>query len=160
MTNLLFMAIMYSSEDVFTKTKNDLISKYGEVKAEGSSYAFSFTDYYEKEMGSNLKKKFLIFNKEISKQDLIDIKLFITEIEEKYSINNKRTINIDPGYLSSKEFVLATFKQRSFKEKIHDKVWLHKVLEFDGNNIKHFFHTFADYKDKNNQKFIVSNKPL
>lgn len=158
MTNLLFMAVMYSSEDVFAKTKNDLISEYGEVKAESFTYSFSFTDYYEQEMGLNLKKKFLIFNKEVSKKDLIEIKFFITEIEEKYSQDNKRTVNIDPGYLSSKELVLATFKQRSFKEKIHDKVWLHKVLEFDGNNIKHFFHTFADYKVKNNQEFILSKK--
>lgn len=154
------MAIMYSSDEDFNKAKNDLIKKYGSIKSQSPDYEFDFTDYYKDEMGSNLKKRFLIFNKEISKQDLVDIKFSITEIEKKYSINNKRTINIDPGYLSQKEFVLATFKPRSFKEKIHDKVWLHKVLEFDGNNIKHFFHTFADYKDKNNQKFIVSNKPL
>lgn len=151
---------MYSSEDIFTKTKNNLISEYGLVKAESSSYDFNFTGYYEKEMGSNLKKKFLIFNKEISKNDLIEIKHFITEIEEKYSQNNKRTINIDPGYLSSKELVLATFKGKDFKEKISEKIWVHKVLEFKEDKIIEFFHTFADYKDKNNQEFILKNKSL
>ncbi len=160
MVNLLFIAVMYSSEDIFNKAKNDLIAKYGNIKAESFAYDFSFTDYYKDEMGSNLKKRFLIFNKEISKQDLIEIKFFITEIEKKYSQDNKRTIYIDPGYLSSKELVLATFKQRSFKEKIHDKVWLHKVLEFNENNIKHFFHTFADYKLKENQQFLLDEKPL
>ena len=160
MTNLLFMAVMYSSEDIFTKAKNDLILKYGSLKAESSAYDFNFTNYYEKEMGSNLKKKFLIFNKEISKKDLIEIKLFITEIEKKYSQDNKRTINIDPGYLSSKELVLATFKGKDFKEKISEDVFVHKILEFKENEIIEFFHTFADYKVKENQKFLTINKPL
>ncbi|TKJ17120.1 hypothetical protein CEE44_01125 [Candidatus Woesearchaeota archaeon B3_Woes] len=159
MVNLLFMAVMYSSEDVFTTAKKDLIAKYSDIKAESSAYSFNFTKYYEKEMGSNLKKKFLIFNKEISKKDLIEIKHFITKIEEKYS-DNGRTVNIDPGYLSSNEFVLATFKGKDFKEKISEDVFVHKILEFKEKKIIEFFHTFADYKVKENQEFLLANKPL
>lgn len=160
MTNILFIAVMYSSEDLLDKAKKELIQKYGKIKAESNPYNFSFTDYYEPEMGKNLKKIFLIFEKEISEQDLAGIKFFITEIEKKLSIDEKRTVNIDPGYLSETELVLATFKEKSFKEKIHDKVWVHKVLEFDNSKIIQFFHTFADYKDKKNQEFIIENKPI
>lgn len=160
MTNLLFMAVMYSSEELFVKSKSDLVKKYGPIKVESHAYDFSFTDYYEPEMGKNLKKKFLIFEKEVSKQGLADVKFFITEIEKKYSNNTGRTVNIDPGYLSETELQLATFKEKSFKEKIHEKVWVHKVLEFDGNTLKQFFHTFADYKDEKNQEFILKNRPI
>jgi len=153
------MAIMYSSEELLDKSKSDLIKKYGPIEVEGEAYDFNFTNYYEPEMGKDLKKKFIIFEKEVTKEELADVKFFITEIEKKYSNNTGRTVNIDPGYLSEKELQLATFKEKSFKEKIHDKVWVHKVLEFDGNNIKQFFHTFADYKDKKNQEFIIKNKP-
>jgi hypothetical protein len=159
MANLLFMAVMYADEKVFEKAKAELVKKYGSIKAESSVYDFKFTNYYEPEMGSGLKKLFLVFEKEISKKDLADIKFFITEIEKRYSKGNNRVVNIDPGYLSSTELQLATFKEKSFKEKIHEKVWIHKVLEFDGNNVKQFFHTFADYRDKKNQEFIINNKP-
>jgi hypothetical protein len=159
MKNLLFMAVMYSDENRFESAKKELIKKYGKIKAESFAYDFNFTNYYEPEMGSGLKKKFLVFEKLIFKEELVDIKFFITEIEKKYSNSGNRVVNIDPGYLSNTELVLATFKEKSFKEKISDKVWAHKVLEFDGDNIKQFFHTFADYKDKKNQEFIVNNKP-
>ncbi len=152
------MAVMYSSYDIFLKAKSDLISKYGSLKTESSPYSFDFTKYYEKEMGSDLKKIFLIFEKEISKKDLVEIKQFITSIEEKYS-DDGRTVNIDPGYLSQDEFVLATFKGKDFKEKISEDTWIHKVLEFKGEEIIEFFHTFADYKVKENQEFLVSNRP-
>jgi hypothetical protein len=153
------MAVMYSSEELLDKSKTDLVKKYGPIKIESPVYDFSFTNYYEPEMGKNLKKKFLIFEKEVSKEEMADVKFFITEIEKKYSNDTGRTVNIDPGYLSETELQLATFKEKSFKEKIHDKVWVHKVLEFDGDTIKQFFHTFADYRDKKNQEFILKNKP-
>jgi hypothetical protein len=159
MVNLLFMAVMYSSEDLFDSARFDLIEKYGDLRSESDPYDFNFTKYYEKEMGKNLKKKFLIFKKEVSKEDLESVKFFITEIEEKLAINGNRKVNIDPGYLSSKELILATWKGKDFKEKISEKVWVHKVLEFDGNEVVEFFHTFADYKVKENQKFILGNKP-
>ncbi len=160
MANLLFMAVMYSSEDNFNRVKDELVRKYGSIKAESNSYDFSFTDYYEEEMGSGLKKRFLVFEKAIEKKDLVEIKNNITEIEEKYSKEKRRTVNIDPGYLSDKELVLATFKGKDFKEKISDKVWVHRVLEFDDYKVKEFFHTFADYKIKENQEFILNNMPL
>ena len=159
MTNLLFMAVMYADEKVFEKAKAELVKNYGKIKAESSVYDFSFTDYYEPEMGAGLRKLFLVFEKEVSKEELADVKFFITDIEKKYSKEGNRIINIDPGYLSSTELVLATFKEKSFKEKINDKVWVHKVLEFEGSNVKQFFHTFADSRDKKNQEFIINNKP-
>jgi hypothetical protein len=153
------MAVMYADEATFEKAKSDLVKRYGKIKVESPVYDFSFTNYYEPEMGSGLKKKFLIFEKQVSKQELADVKFFITDVEKKYSKEDNRIVNIDPGYLSETELQLATFKEKSFKEKIHEKVWVHKVLEFDGNNIKQFFHTFADYRDKKNQEFIIANKP-
>lgn len=158
MAQLLFMAVMYANEKVFLNSKAELVKKYGNVKAESDAYDFSFTDYYTPEMGPGLKKKLLVFEKNVSKEELADVKFFITEVEKKFSKDGKRAVNIDPGYLSSKELVLATFKEKSFKEKINDRVWVHKVLEFDNDNVKQFFHTFADYRDKKNQEFILKNK--
>ena len=43
---LLFMAIMYSSLENFDKAKEEIILKYGAVKAESNSYDFNFTKYY------------------------------------------------------------------------------------------------------------------
>jgi hypothetical protein len=155
----LFMAIMYSSLDNFNKVKEKLVLKYGPIKAESTPYDFNFTKYYDKEMGSGLKKKFLVFSKEISKEDLVAVKFFITKIEEMFSDNSDRSVNIDPGYLSQHELVLATWKGKDFKEKISYELWAHKVLGFKGNKVEEYFHTFADYRVKENQQFILDHKP-
>ena len=67
----LFMAVMYATDELFDSAKNDLVLEYGGLRAESDAYEFDFTHYYDKEMGPGLKKKFLVFEKDVSKEELI-----------------------------------------------------------------------------------------
>ena len=146
---------MFSDRDYYEKVIDDLIKKYGEVKKESSEYDFDkFTDYYEREMGKGLRKKLIIFKKNIIEEDLINIKKFIEEIEKKYSIKNKRKINIDPGFVSDR-VVLASFKKKDFKKNLGEGVYAHEVLRLEKGEVKEFWHTFRDYKGEKIKRFFV-----
>ena len=149
MASKLIIAVMYSDENIYDNCKEELISLFWEISKESEPYDFDkFTRYYEKEMGKGLVKRFIIFEKETSKEELAEIKLKTTDIEKKYSKDGKRQINLDPGYLSENELVLASFKSgTNYKEKISDKVYAHKVLEFKDGEVTTFWHTFPDYKE-------------
>jgi hypothetical protein len=149
MSNLM-IAIMYSDNSVYEECKTELTNLFGEIEIESKEYDFDkFTSYYEKEMGKNILKRFLIFKKQVNKQDLKEIKLKTTEIEKKHSKEDKRTINLDPGYLSKNELVLASFKKGSnYKEDLGDGIYAHKVLEFKDDKAIELWHTFPDYKEK------------
>ena len=151
---------MYSNKYIYENCKKELMEKFGLVEKETSPYDFDkFTKYYEKEMGKGLLKRFLIFKKEINKNDLVEIKLFTTGIEKKYSKESKRTINLDPGYISKDELVLASFKKgTNYKEKISETIYAHKVLEFKDSKAITFWHTFPDYRDIKNQQFLIMPK--
>jgi len=84
-------------------------------KASSAKYDFTFTDYYDDEMGENLKKQFLSFEKLIMPDQLADIKNSTNEIETKYSIEGKRTVNLDPGYLEESKLILASTKNFSHR---------------------------------------------
>ena len=150
MKSRLIIAVMYSDKDIYGECKKDLIELFGEVSKESDEYDFDkFTSYYEKEMGKRLVKRFIVFRKDVEKKELSDVKLKTTDIEKKYAKDEKRTINLDPGYLNESELVLASFKRgTNYKEQISDKVWLHKVLEFKGKEAITFWHTFPDYREK------------
>ena len=149
-----FVSIFYSDKRIYGEVINELKNIFGETKKESFEYNFDkFTSYYEKEMGKNLIKKFLIFKKIINKKDLVEIKNKTTEIEKKYSKNNKRTINIDPGFISKNKVVLASFKKKDFKKDLGN-VYAHEVLRFENNQIKEFWHTFPDFKSNETQDFF------
>jgi hypothetical protein len=155
MQNKLIIAVMYSDDEIYEKVKSILIDKYKEIKKESHEYSFDkFTSYYEKEMGKNLVKRFLIFNFNLEKKDLIKIKKQTTEIEKEFSNDEKRTINLDPGYLNENELVLASFKKgTNYKEDLGQGVYAHKVLEFK-DGVKIFWHTFPDYRE--NKDFFIT----
>jgi len=159
MQNTLIIATMYSNKEKYDKVKSILTEKFNKITHESPEYNFDqFTSYYEKEMGKNLVKRFLIFNKQINKKDLIEIKKQTTEIEKEFSQNNNRTINLDPGYLNEKELVLASFKKgTNYKEDLGQGVYAHKVLEFKDKKAIMFWHTFPDYRVKENQEFFMEN---
>jgi hypothetical protein len=152
--NLLF-ALMYKDKAVLEKTINKLKDDFGGILKKSPEYDFNFTNYYEKESGTNLKKIIIVFNKKISKDDLVEIKNKITEIEKGFSVYGKRTVNIDPGYVNDKEVVLATFKKKDFKEELGNGVYAHKVLEFADGKVKEFWNTFPDYKEKRIKDFLM-----
>jgi hypothetical protein len=156
--NKLMIAVMYSDDGLYSKCKNILIEKYGSILKESKPYDFDqFTSYYAKEMGEGILKRFLIFEKEISKQDLIEIKKFITSVEKDFSKDGNRTINLDPGYVNSNELVLASFKRGTdYKEDLGEGVYAHKVLEFKDGKVEQYWHTFPDYRVKENQEFFFN----
>ena len=147
---------MYQDNDILEKTINELKNRFGKIKTKSQEYDFDFTDYYEEEFGNNLKKIIIIFDKKLNEKELVNIKINSTTLEKQYSGNNKRKINIDPGFVNKTGVFLASFKKKDFKENLGSGVYSHKVLEFNGNEIKTFFHTFPDFKSKLVNDFFLS----
>lgn len=149
---------MFNSEESYTKALHEITHQYGSIAHKSPVYNFNFTNYYEEEMGPNLKKQLLIFKREIEKVDLIKIKQQTTELEQKFSNNGKRTVNIDPGCLSETEFALASCKPKPFKEKLDGRTYAHTILTFANSEIKTFPHTFPEFRQKEIQLFLQQHK--
>jgi hypothetical protein len=151
----LLIALMYTNKEVYDRCIGELKKVFGETDKESDEYSFNFTAYYEEEMGKNLKKRFVSFKKTISNEELAGIRIKTGKIEDNFRVDNKRIINIDPGYISKEGVFMASIKQKPFKTELENKVFLHKVLGFEENKIIEFKHTFADYKLKENQRFFL-----
>jgi len=91
---------IYSNEEDFSKIKRIMERKYKGIDYESEVIDFDFTDYYTKEMGRNLIRKFLSFKVLINPSALLRIKLYTLKLERKFSYQGKRKVNIDPGYLN------------------------------------------------------------
>jgi len=139
---------MYQSEEIYEEAKKLLVSEYGEIEKESFVYDFNFTDYYEKEMGKGLKKRFMVFKKSMERDKLLEVKLYAMEIEEKLSVNGKRRINLDPGYITKHSLVLATRKERSHRIYLGKGIFAEVTLTFTKKDCRYFEWTYADYKQE------------
>lgn len=144
----LFAAVMYSGEEVYKKAVEELVKKFGAIDCESEAFAFDFTDYYAEEMGQKLFKKFLSFRDLINREELADIKVFTNELEKKLSKEGKRQVNIDPGYVTAHNLVLATRKESQHRIYLRDGVFAEVTLALKKNGCIYFDWTYPDYRTK------------
>jgi len=131
-----------------------LIEKFGPVDLTSSWFPFDFTAYYEPEMGTPLFRRMLAFRTRVNQGALAEIKHLTNDLEQKYSIGGKRTINIDPGYLLHERFVLATGKNFSHRIYIGQQIYADLTLMYQKGRFQPLPWTFPDYADKKMRAYL------
>ena len=106
---------------------------------------FDYTDYYYKEMGSPLYRRVIAFKPLIEQEMLASIKLATNELEKMFLDQGCRQVNIDPGYLLSSRFVLATGKEYSHRIYIGKNIYADLTLMYTKKGFKILEWTYPDY---------------
>jgi len=142
----LVIGFIFSQKATSEKAKAILQRRLGRIDFESDLLEFNHTDYYEKEFGKNLKRKFIAFQKLIPPQDLAKIKIMTNRVEEKLARWGSRRINIDPGYLDLSKLVLASTKD--YKHRIYqDKgIYAEVTLYYQNRSFNSWEWTYPDYK--------------
>jgi hypothetical protein len=153
----LFCGIMYSNLALYNQAIAALTQKYGELEKVSEEFEFGFTDYYQKEFGTNLKKRFVIFRLPIIRDALPDIKNFTCCLERQLGSDSGRKVNIDPGYITLNNVVVASTKEFPSRIYLRDGIYgdIQLILKRDEVLAQPF--TFADYK-AHQDFFLVARK--
>lgn len=146
----LFTAILFGNEAVYTTARESLASAFGPVDMESPVRTWSYSNYYEKEMGADLKRIFLFFEQLIMPDLLADIKIITNEIEVKCCRSAgrlpERPINIDPGYVTLAKVVLASTKDYSHRIYIGKGIYAETTLIYQHKTFQALPHTYPDYR--------------
>ena len=135
-----------SDEELFARAEKALSSRFGEIDFHSAVLPFGFTDYYEEELGRDLRRKFIGFKRLISAAALADIKVFTNRLEQKLSPQGKRRINIDPGYLTQAKLVLASTKDFSHRILLNKGIFAEVTLIYSKNSFQPLDWTYPDYR--------------
>ena len=108
---------------------------------------FDRTNYYEAEMGWPLVRRFVSFKRLIKPDEIVQVKLLCSARETKHSVNGKRQINIDPGYLSLERLVLTTGKNYTHRVYLSKGIYADLTLVFRKGGFVPLPWTYPDYAD-------------
>jgi hypothetical protein len=141
-----FCGFIFSDQNTYLKTKSILEKKFGAIDFESDPINFDFTDYYEKEMGRGLIRRFTAFKRLKDPAEFIAIKHFCVKLERRFSINHSRRINIDPGYINEAKLILTTTKDFSHRIYLGKGVFAEITLNYRGKGFQDHETTFPDYR--------------
>ena len=138
----------------------ELASRFGQIDLVSPWMRFNYTTYYEPEMGSPLFRRMFTFKPLISQGDLPALKFATNQIEVHYSHQDRRRVNIDPGYMLRERFVLASGKNFSHRIYIGEGIYADLTLIYQKGSFKTLPWTYPDYSDDGMLKFLeqVRNK--
>jgi len=144
----LVFGFISKDEELFSQTERILAKKFGPIDYSSKILPFNLTDYYNEELGENLKRKFISFQILIKPELLPEIRIFTNKIEKKFSLLNKRKINIDPGYISGGKLILATTKDFCHRIYLKKGIFAEATLFYKNHSFNSLQWTYPDYKTK------------
>ncbi|MDD5166410.1 MAG: DUF4416 family protein [Candidatus Omnitrophica bacterium] len=142
----LIIGFIFKEAALLKKALASLERHFGKIDFESQILDFTHTDYYEKELGPSLKRKFISFKKLIPPENLPKIKIIANRIEDKLAGGANRTINIDPGYLNHSKLLLASTKDYGHRIYLNNGIFAEVTLFYQDKTFKTLDWTYPDYK--------------
>jgi hypothetical protein len=145
----LFMSLIASEEEVLRGGLTDLHLAFGEIDFMSERFPFNFTDYYASEMGQDLFRHFITFDRLVLMVSLPDIKQTTNRLEGKWaSSDGKRRINIDPGYVCLEHVILATTKSYTHRPYLREGIYADLTLIYRNKSFQPLEWTYPDYRQE------------
>lgn len=152
---LLFGSFLYR-EDLHSK---DSLIKFWETEI-GKSFSLvplnnPLAQYYSKEMGLPLSRIFFLSSHSFPREFLLSTKLQAMEWEKNWATDQKRTVNVDIGFLTAENFLLATTKNYSHRIFLGQNLFADLTYYFHQGELQTLPWTYPDYLDDQKKEFLT-----
>jgi len=146
----LFAGMLAPETALFDRCAAILGRRFGPGEWRSRPAPWPFSDHYADELGPDILRSFIFFDRLIDEDELAEIKVFANHVEEELAVNGDgrllRRVNIDPGYLTEAKVVLATTKDYAHQICIGSGIYAETALIFRGSSFRALEHTYPDFR--------------
>ena len=162
---MLIVAAFTGRPELLCWARDNLQNRYGPILLESQRFDFVETHYYDDTMGGGLKKQFFAFERLIQPEDIASVKLETNELERE-SVKHaaqlavpsgaavQRPLNLDPGYLHSGKWVLATTKDQAHRLYLGRGIYGEVTLRFERSEFVPWPWTYPNYRRDDYRAFF------
>ncbi|HVP89933.1 MAG TPA: DUF4416 family protein [Terriglobales bacterium] len=154
----LVCGVIYGREALYDRARELLFELHGPVELESPAFAFDLTDYYEREMGPGLARRFMSFRRLVDPSRLPDIKIATNALEDRIAVEadaGARPVNIDPGYVTPSALVMATAKDFAHRIPLGRGIYAHLELLFTRTGVRCLDWTYPDMRRDGPRAFFL-----
>lgn len=157
---LRFAALLAGTDDELAAARFELTQWYGPMDDISPIIPFSFTSYYQDQMGGPLLRQWVRFGLLFAPEQLAKCKLETNMAEtllarEFKSRGVARPVNIDPGYVHRYKVILATTKDHAHRVYLSEGIYGEVTLHWHQNTWTPWPWTYADYQSPTATEFFT-----
>jgi len=144
----LVIAILISAAGRKDELLSHLSDRWGPVDFASDPFPFTFTHYYDAEMGPPIDRFFISFERLVDPAILARTKQETNGIEDLFREKGGRKVNLDPGLLSLPRFVLATTKENAHRIPLADGIYAEITLLYGKGSFRPLPWTYPDFRSE------------
>ncbi len=150
----LFIACLYGEQRTFADARALVETHFGPVDEVLAAQQFTFSSYYEAEMGPGLMRTIFSVEQLVDPSTLVSYKHATNSIENEMAgfpgrhadAQPGRTVNLDPGLLSLSRVILATTKASAHRIPLRDGLYAEITLIYRRGRYRPLEWTYPDYR--------------
>jgi len=156
----LIAAILWSQPPTLDQTLQQLTESFSAIDFQSTDYSFDTTDYYQSEMGGNLKRRIIAFHDLISPETIVEAKQTTNAMELTISGGPARTVNIDIGFLDHNKLVLASVKDAGQKIHLGQGIYADMICRYQAGQYHALPWAFPDFKDNRYRSELLAIRKI
>jgi hypothetical protein len=141
----LIVSMFTGDETLLAVARGALTNRFGVIDYQSELLPFHHTEFYAREFGPGLVRQIVAFAQLIPPQHLAEIKRVTNELELTWTVDGKRRVNLDPGYVSLGKLVLATTKDYSHRIYLGQGIYAEVTLKYEHGRFQPWQWTYPDY---------------
>lgn len=150
----LFCGVIFREHNHFETACRLLEEQYNRIDVRSPVFDFLQTRYYINEMGEPLLRSFVTFRDLIQPEMLVEIKRWTNQLEAELSSGGRRVVNLDPGFISSANVIIATTKNHYHRIPLNKGIYAHMEYIFKKKEIYPLEWTYPDFRNESHLTFF------
>ena len=153
------VGILAIDEELLPVARELITQHLGAIDLCSPVWPFTRTKYYAEEMSGTLYRQFVSLAQLADPDGLVDLKLASNRAElndaQSRGRDQRRAINLDPGYITPAKLVLATTKDYSHRIYLGRGIYAETTLNFHTGRWEAWPWTYPDYAASTYHSFFV-----
>ncbi len=153
---VLIAGVLAAGEDALGLATSLMEARHGPVRMASEAAPFTWSRYYAAEMGPELTRWFLAFEWPVDPGALGQTKVETGALERAHARGGRRVFNVDPGYLTLSNLVIASTKEASYRVYLGGGIYAQPMLVYRDKGFQPLEWTYSDYRDPAHLAFFES----
>jgi hypothetical protein len=156
----LVMGVLMAGGDSRELIRSALSAEFGPIDFESSLIPFSWSDYYDAEMGPPILRWFLGFAGLFAPERLAAVKIRTNALEDGFRVEGRRKANFDPGLLFLSRLCLATTKDHAHRLPLAGGIYGEVTLIYRDGDYQALPWTYPDYAGREYRDVLLALRAI
>jgi len=126
----------------------------GEIDLRSDTFPWAVSDYYRREIGPEIWRRYVSFGRLAPADGLVGWKLETNRLELRWAVDGNRRVNLDPGYVDRYRLVLGSTKDAAHRIYLGAGIFAEVTLRFENGHFQPGPHTYPDYAESRTLEFF------